>query len=150
MAKRYSVKTEKNYKILDSKTDWNLIKSLKPKCRIVDNYNSQIEELWKIRNPKNAHYKNYGNNSSLENILAKFCAKDLNNSHGKWILYPWKETLVHVLDDNYFQELRTARNKFLINKEEQKAFQDYKVGIIGLSVGSNISEIGRASCRERV
>lgn len=134
-----SMKFVGDYKILDPLKDRKLVEYLKSRYKVVDQYNSQVEELWKIRNPKAAFSQNFGGKDSLGGVLSKFHSEILGNSQGKWIWYPWKETLVHILDNDYFQELRTARNKFLINEEEQKLFQDYKVGIIGLSVGNNVA-----------
>ncbi|HSI21009.1 MAG TPA: ThiF family adenylyltransferase [Verrucomicrobiae bacterium] len=56
----------------------------------------------------------------------------------QWAYFPWKNTLVHLPDEETFHELRTARNKFLITEEEQRAFYGAKIGIAGMSVGSSV------------
>ena len=47
------------------------------------------------------------------------------------------QNVIHYLPDEVHQELRTARNKNLITKEEQEKFYNYTVAIAGLSVGSH-------------
>ena len=42
--------------------------------------------------------------------------------HGNWVYFPWSSTLVHILLEADFQLVRTARNKNLINKDEQDRF----------------------------
>jgi predicted ThiF/HesA family dinucleotide-utilizing enzyme len=59
--------------------------------------------------------------------------------HGKWAWFPWRGTLAHVLDDIAFQQVRTSRNRNLINEDEQRKFADAVVGIAGLSVGNSIA-----------
>ena len=38
---------------------------------------------------------------------------------GVWVWYPWRQTMVHVLDQEDFIELRTNRNRNRITREEQ-------------------------------
>ena len=46
---------------------------------------------------------------------------------------------MHVLEDNDFQLVRTARNKNLISPEEQEKFYEATIGIGGLSVGNSVA-----------
>lgn len=61
------------------------------------------------------------------------------NDYGVWVYYPWKQSLVHLLDKDEFIELRTNRNKYKITNEEQSLLAGKKIGIIGLSVGQSIA-----------
>jgi hypothetical protein len=45
---------------------------------------------------------------------------------------------VHVLDEESFQKVRTARNKNLITEDEQEKFYNSTIGIGGLSVGNSV------------
>lgn len=54
---------------------------------------------------------------------------------GVWVYYPWKKTLVHLLDRDEFVFLRTNRNRNKITEEEQQILSKKAVGIVGLSVG---------------
>ncbi len=71
--------------------------------------------------------------------VAKAAAKIIEQYRGKtvWIYYPWKRVAIHCLPEQPFFELRTARNRNIINKDEQKAYRKLHVGIAGLSVGSS-------------
>jgi len=95
---------------------------------VIDTHREQLEDLFLVRNPKYKFDKNY--QADFENFLKE--------PHGdSWFYFPWNKLLVHYLEDNLYQELRTARNKNLITKEEQDKFYNFKVGIAGLSVGSH-------------
>lgn len=89
---------------------------------IVDEIREQIKELEIVKNPK------------LLLGLGKF---DLGEKYKTvWIYYPWKNVLVHCLNEKDFEYLRTSRNQNLITKEEQKKFEKFRVGIAGLNVGN--------------
>jgi hypothetical protein len=104
--------------------------------RVSDDYEEQLRELFSIENPGKifspdfselfqAYLKNVAGGSSL-------------SSHGAWVHYAWNGTVVHILDEDAFQKVRTARNKYLITDEEQKKFYDVVIGFAGLSVGWSI------------
>ncbi len=59
--------------------------------------------------------------------------------NGNWIYFPWSGRLVHMVDNEAYTALRTNRNRNLITLEEQKKLGDACVGIVGLSVGSNVA-----------
>ena len=96
---------------------------------IVDLYEEQVKELFLIRNPKYRFDPNY-----VEE-LGKF--KEDLDSHKNWAFFPWNKTLISCLSDEMHQELRTARNRNLITKEQQEKFYNFPVAIAGLSVGSH-------------
>jgi len=60
-------------------------------------------------------------------------------TQGKWVYFPWLGALTHILDEEPFYEVRTARNKNLITKDEQDTFYNSVVGIGGMSVGSSVA-----------
>lgn len=90
-------------------------------------YKEQLKELQEIKKPDNGKSGSKKNNS--------------NNTKERrvWIYYPWNSTLVHTLDENDYYKLRTNRNKDLLTETEQLKFRDFKVGVAGLSIGSNIA-----------
>lgn len=55
--------------------------------------------------------------------------------YGAWVYYPWLGSLVHVLPEREFCELRSSRNHYKITREEQAILATKRVGIVGLSVG---------------
>jgi hypothetical protein len=107
-----------------------------PVGRVVDEYEKELlKELFLIRNPQyrfNPDYKD-----AFEAFKKDHCAGGSLQQAGVWFYFPWNKTLVHFLPDEMHQELRTARNKYLITKEEQEKFYNFKIGIGGLSVGSH-------------
>lgn len=105
---------------------------------ICDQINLQLEELFLIRNPE------YKFNPDYAAPLADFVgyASDQAGSldaYGSWVYFPWSHKVVHILPEDEWFELLTARNKNLITKEEQKKFYDSTIAIAGLSVGSHIA-----------
>jgi len=103
--------------------------------RILDTYREQLEDVFLIRNPKYKYNKNY------KEDLEKFIKEHSNGLSlercGKWVYFPWSRDLVHYLDDEIHQEVRTARNKNFVLSDEQKKFYNFSVGVAGLSVGSH-------------
>lgn len=94
----------------------------------VDIFSSGLRELFKVRNP------------ALKNdrgALEKFLIQN-KKIKGIYIYFPWNKKLIYSLPEKLFFEVRTARNKNLITEEEQDAFYRCRVGIAGLSIGSNI------------
>lgn len=61
------------------------------------------------------------------------------DDYGAWVHYPWNNTLVHILDEDEFIEVRTNRNREKITWEEQQTLKTKKIGIVGLSVGQSIA-----------
>ncbi len=93
---------------------------------IVDEYSEIENELQLIKDPS-LLFKN--NKLKEESVATKFY-------DGKWIYYPWKNCIVHIIDEDDFYDLRISRNNKLITKAEQKKFKDFKIGIAGLNVGN--------------
>lgn len=56
-----------------------------------------------------------------------------------WVYLPWKKTLAKIVPEIFFNALRTYRNKLLITNHEQEIFYNFKIGLVGLSVGNSIA-----------
>lgn len=56
----------------------------------------------------------------------------------RYVLYPWRGTLVRLPGPELFWRLRTARNRYLIDDDEQRAWSGALLGIAGLSVGASV------------
>lgn len=122
--------------IFDSKIETlNDFKNRYPINNTIDNFGELLEELFLIRNPKYKFNPNY--QADFEMFLKEYLSGRSMDNAGNWFYFSWDKSLVHYLPDAEHQELRTARNKNLINKEEQEKFYNFKVGVVGLSVGSH-------------
>lgn len=97
-------------------------------AKFTDAFNPELKELFKIRYPK------LKNDKEELGLFLKKCSK----IKGVYIYFPWSNLLVHSLPEKLFFEIRTARNKNLITKEDQEEYYNAKIGIAGLSIGSNI------------
>ncbi len=104
---------------------------------ITDDYEEQQRELFGIKNPSKVYtpvfeeeFKNHYTSLSSERPLWQ---------DGLWVYFPWRDLLAHILPENEYQLVRTARNQNLIRPEEQQKFYDSTVGIAGLSVGSSVA-----------
>jgi tRNA threonylcarbamoyladenosine dehydratase len=122
--------------IVDSRqTGLEDFKKQNPVERTIDQYDELLKELFLIRNPRfrfDPHYE-----EPLAAFFKEYFGDRPHEEAGKWFYFPWNRTLAHFLPDAMHQELHTARNKFLITKEEQEKFYNFKIGIAGLSVGSH-------------
>lgn len=111
----------------------NFLKNKLKPIKIIDNYKVQVEDLFLIRNPRFKFVKNY--REELEKFFKRFTL----THKGNYIFFPWSSLLIRILEEELFQEVRTARNIYLLTKEEQKKFYNSRIGIAGLSVGSHIA-----------
>ena len=55
-----------------------------------------------------------------------------------WVYFPWRNTAIHIPNEETYFKLRTARNRNLITESEQLTVRAKTVGIAGLSVGSSV------------
>lgn len=104
--------------------------------KIIDVYSNFLEDLFLIRNPK-YRFNKENFKEDFKNFFKKLTQKKDAKYLGKWIYYPYDQTLIHSLEEKLFLEVLTARNKNLITKKEQEKFYKAKIGVAGLSVGSH-------------
>lgn len=104
---------------------------------VVDDYQEQLRELFAVKNPSKVFAPTF--KEETENFISNLAKEKDLSRHGKWVYFPWISTLVHILDETDFQLVRTARNKNLINAEEQEKFYNATIGIGGLSVGNSVA-----------
>src|SRR4029077_3879684 len=102
--------------------------------RISDTYTGQLTEYFAVSNPGDAV------KSDFESHASAFIASrgDASRS-GRWVFYPWVNELVHILDQQEFEAVRFSRNNNLITPFDQKKLLAARVGIVGLSIGSNVA-----------
>lgn len=102
-----------------------------------DDYLEQQRELFAILHPALIFQLNFPQqvNSYLRGLKKRISFRE----QGRWVYYPWLSVLAHVLEDKDFQVVRMARNRELINTEEQKKFYEATIGIAGLSVGNSVA-----------
>jgi hypothetical protein len=104
---------------------------------VSDDYEEQIRELFGVNNPTLVYAPDF------KERFASHWEETLKTAplfqQGKWVYYPWHAALVHVLPEEDYWKVRTARNKNLINAEEQSKFYNATLGLGGLSVGSSIA-----------
>ena len=100
---------------------------------IFDEIDSQLVEYTKLLIP------NETSDKIIQNSIKNYFDISNKNNIGVWVFYPWNNHLVHLLDENKFVKLRTARNMYKISEEEQLELKAKKIGIIGLSVGHAIA-----------
>ncbi len=104
--------------------------------RIIDEYKTQSREHFALSNPGLFHARNF--EKKFENHLSALGEEGPITWRGRWVYYPWNGTLVHILEEKEYTEVRTARNRYLISDTEQKKFYATCVSIAGLSVGYSI------------
>ncbi|WP_441960234.1 Rv1355c family protein [Mycolicibacterium houstonense] len=64
---------------------------------------------------------------------------ELLDEPARWVYYPWRRSLVHLLGPVAFNRLRLDRNRNLISAEEQRRLSRLRIGVVGLSVGHAIA-----------
>lgn len=111
------------------------LKSKHPELAVLDEYHSQLEEIFLLRHPKYRFSKDYAK-EFLDFTDAHYSDKPKTDA-GNWFYFPWLNAAIHVLPEDMHLEMRTGRNKNLINKKEQNTYYRATVGILGMSVGSH-------------
>ncbi|MBL1408163.1 ThiF family adenylyltransferase [Sphingobacterium faecale] len=100
---------------------------------VYDEIERQIKELIRCRYPMGLSVSE--EEIQIQNLLNGKSMSD----YGVWVYYPWRKSLVHLLDEEEFIEVRTNRNQLKISVEEQQLLSRKKIGVIGLSVGQSIA-----------
>ena len=101
----------------------------------VDRYDLLLEDLFLIRNPRFKFIKDH--TDDLKSFIEEYAGGREQEELGEWFYFPWNKTLAHYLPHEEHQEIRTARNRDIITKEEQQKLYDLTVAYAGLSVGSH-------------
>jgi molybdopterin/thiamine biosynthesis adenylyltransferase len=111
-----------------------LLQGEAPRVEVHDTFRQQLEGLIKCRRPKRAPTRH-----ELDLEVRRHTGDRALSDLGVWVYYPWRRSLVHLLDEADFVELRTSRNRYKITGEEQAFLRRQKVGIVGLSVGAQVA-----------
>lgn len=116
------------------------LKNLEESCAIwaeCDVFTGQLRELFEITHPQligTAHF-----DAACTRFIEDRTAGQNQALKGAWIYFPWNGRLVHMVGETDYFNLRTNRNRNLITQDEQYKLNRFCVGIIGLSVGSNVA-----------
>jgi len=102
---------------------------------VIDRYDLLLEDLFLIRNPRFKFIKDHV--AEVAAFTEEYRAEKTLEEVGEWFYFPWNKTLAHYLPYEEHQEIRTARNRNIITKEEQEKFYGLHVAYAGLSVGSH-------------
>ena len=104
--------------------------------QVSDDYKEQQRELFAVNNPALVYTSEF--QQKFQEYFNSLTAKEPLWQQGRWIYFPWLSTLTHLLEDQDFQKVRTARNRNLITQKEQEVFYNSVIGIGGLSVGNSV------------
>lgn len=124
------------YRLSDKNEELKLTQLIEknPQIVIIDEIESQLKELLKLKHPDKQL-----TNKELQSLASKHVGNTPYDKYGVWVYYPWRNTLVHLLDEKEFIEVRTNRNRNKITQEEADLLATKKIGVIGLSVGKAIA-----------
>ncbi|EPR71271.1 ThiF family adenylyltransferase [Cyclobacterium qasimii] len=123
---------------LGNKKDKKDLKQLKETGKVMffDSFDLQLSELIKTQNPK----RKLSQEELVEKKIEYYSNSGMSESeNGIWVYYPWRNTVVRILEERDFVKLRTIRNRYKITDEEQELLQNKIIGIIGLSVGQSVA-----------
>jgi nitroreductase len=113
----------------DSEALHELVRS-EPGLFVRDELVTQVAELVHARHP--TRKRKPGRDAE---VFAAFLAGRDAHSYGRWVYFPWRRSLLRLLPEPEFVELRTARNQLHVSPSEQRALREKTIGIVGLSVG---------------
>lgn len=120
----------------NNKQDWEEIVELRSSNYVltIDEIESQVTDLIKANFPEIQFSK-----KELDERKVNFFKDKERDFYGNWVFYPWKNTLVHILNKEDFIRIRTLRNNYKITPTEQLELGEKKIGIVGLSVGQSVA-----------
>lgn len=107
-----------------------------PHTTIIDTYESQMKEYFVLQNPW-LHQNHEQRDLEFEKYKAEQYGDKEPWQAGLWVYLSWRHTLLHLIQDEHYQVVRTGRNRNLIPAEEQKKYYNSTIGIAGLSVGNS-------------
>jgi hypothetical protein len=105
-----------------------LLSGPRPPRTKCDQVGSQVRELLRSRTPTLS-------SAELDDAAHGFIEEHGQETYGRWVYYPWRGTLVRVLAEPDFVELRTSRNRYKITAQEQERLAHATIGVAGLSAG---------------
>ncbi len=92
--------------------------------KIVDGFSKNLRELFFVRHP--SHKKGLPETEKKVDAFIK-----TSNIKPIWIYYKEEQVAISTAPENIYFELRTARNKNIITKQEQQQYRDLTVGVAG-------------------
>ena len=105
--------------------------------RLVDAWRAALPELASLDlphlSPGTADAK-----ASLDEYFAAVWTETNIEAASRYVLFPWRSTIVRLPRADLFARLRTARNRYLIDEGEQREWSAALIGIAGLSVGASV------------
>jgi hypothetical protein len=101
-----------------------------PGLSVHDTITTQVAELLHSRLPAAKRERHRD-----ADVAAAFLDGQDPATYGRWVHYPWRRALVHLLPEPEFIELRSARNQLHVTPDEQRRLRNKTIGIVGLSVG---------------
>ncbi|WP_207420993.1 ThiF family adenylyltransferase [Desertivirga brevis] len=113
---------------------FDALRDADPYISVHDEMIGQLRELVKIMNPSLKLTE-----EDYQRLISQQVGSTPIGDYGVWVYYPWSRTLVHLLDEEEFVEVRTNRNRNKITKEEQNLLRTKCIGVAGLSVGQSIA-----------
>lgn len=117
--------------------DRKMLNDLRESGNIIFEYDEierQVDELARCHYPAG-----WESEAQRQVVIQDLIAGTSFDEYGVWVYYPWRRTLVHLLDKDEFVEVRTNRNQLKITAAERDILEQKKVGIVGLSVGQSIA-----------
>ncbi|GAA14990.1 hypothetical protein GOALK_120_00470 [Gordonia alkanivorans NBRC 16433] len=82
-------------------------------------------------------FEEYCSLQSLDPRMERLTPADLEE-RSRYVVYPWRNVMVRLPDDEIFHRLRTARNRVLVTENEQDCWAGTTIAVAGLSVGASL------------
>ena len=107
-----------------------------PNVQVHDEISLALEDLYDIDFPSKKDSRSKTDVDHYSDKITKGNAEEW----GSWFFYPWLNLVVHFPPQIELRRVRTSRNLYLINKNEQDKLYNSSILIAGMSVGSNVVE----------
>jgi molybdopterin/thiamine biosynthesis adenylyltransferase len=120
---------------LEDEKEVSILLKKQPHIVLVDAFSHQLKELFIVENPI------YAGETKAEGYQTEkykeFCDQRANNFIH--VHYPWNHSIVKTMQKDEYLKLKTNRNQDLITASEQEKLSQCRIGVFGMSVGSNVA-----------
>ncbi len=110
-----------------SKESFSALKKRLQPSKVVDRYDLLLEDLFLIRNPRFKFIRDHS--EEVKAFTEEYCAGSPLEDAGEWFFFPWNSTLAHCLPHEEHQEIRTARNRNIITKYDDRENQYLEINV---------------------
>lgn len=101
---------------------------------VIEKFDHLVFELFKVRHPEKKDIP-----GAFETFKQAYTGGKEISLQGVWVYFPWKNSVIHIVDEPEYLEILRSRNFPLISQAEASRLWSLSISIAGMSVGSSVA-----------